>query len=148
MTTQCGATARADDEATRREKEAHARYVAAFLHRVRRDPELPANAFKVASVLADHLNRKSRMAWPDQETIADLAGLSESSVKRMIAALRRRGYLDLVAGGGAGHSSRYRLIDEKGFISEPVSVAERGSDRAAKKGSKPAKKGFTTEPRP
>jgi Helix-turn-helix domain len=113
-----------------------------------RDPELPANAFKVASVLADHLNRKSRMAWPDQATIADLAGLSESAVKRMIAALRRHGYLDLVSGGGAGHSSRYRFIDEKGFISEPVSAAEKGSDRAAKRGSKSEKKGFSSEPRP
>jgi hypothetical protein len=133
-------------------KDEHARFVSAFLHQVRRDPELPGNAFKVASVLAEHLNRKLLIAWPSQTRLADHTGLSESSVKRSIAALRRRGYLDLEPGGGCGRSSRYRLliVDEPaaqtGPEMNPFITAERGSDQAAKGVQYGPKRGSVLDP--
>lgn len=104
---------------------------------MRRDPVLPGNAFKIAYEIGLHLNRKSCTAWPSQDTICVNTGLSESSVKRAIGLLRRRGYLAVTPGAGRGQSTRYRLLfgerpAETGSEVNPFSVPERGSDRAVK----------------
>jgi hypothetical protein len=101
------------------------------LNQVRRNPNLPGNAFKVAYEIAIHLNRKTREAWPSQATIATGTALSESTVKAMIGALRKHGHLHVEPGVGRGRSTRYRLLiqPEKGRALDPFVTAERGRDQ-------------------
>jgi hypothetical protein len=98
---------------------------------------LPSLRRKIAYEIGLHLNRKSRTAWPCQETIRANTGLSESSVKRAITVLRYRGHLAVTPGVGRGQSTRYRLLfverpAETGSVANPFSVSEKGSVRAVK----------------
>jgi DNA-binding MarR family transcriptional regulator len=124
----------------------HERFVAAFLDRVRRDRDLPANAYKVASIIAEHVNRRTRVAWPGRVRIAELAALSEATVKRMIRQLCDLGHLEVEPGQGRGRSSRYRLLVD-GAEKGSAQAAEKGSNRA-EKGSIRARKGVSTDPQP
>jgi biotin operon repressor len=128
----------------------HERFIADVLDLVKRDRHLPGNAFKVAYEIALHVNRKTRLAWPSQTTIAGNTGLSESTVKKMIGLLRARGHLEIEAGGGRGRSTRYRLIinAEKGRDHAPFVEPQKGS-RSAEKGVAFGEiKGSRSRPRP
>jgi DNA-binding MarR family transcriptional regulator len=127
----------------------HERFVAAFLDRVRRDRGLPANAYKVASIIAEHLNRRTRVAWPGRTRIAELASLSDATVKRMITKLCEFGHLEVERGQGRGHSSRYRLLDGSQMAAEKGSApAQEKGSIDAEKGSIREIKGVSTDPQP
>ena len=125
----------------------HERFISLFLAGVSRDPRLPGNAFKLAYQLAIHLNRKTKLAWPSQNTICAATSLSEPTIKRMAKLLAEYGHIEIIVSRGRGHSNRYRLLINpaiplpvKGFSTEPFYDQEKGSNRA--------RKGFSTEPLP
>jgi hypothetical protein len=65
-----------------------------WLNRVASDGTLPPAAFKLAYIISQHINRKSRIAWPSQETLAEAMGLkSERSIRRLSEALEAGGHL-------------------------------------------------------
>jgi hypothetical protein len=65
-----------------------------WLNRVASDGTLPQAAFKLAYIISQHINRKSRIAWPSQETLAEAMGLkSERSIRRLSEALEAGGHL-------------------------------------------------------
>jgi hypothetical protein len=107
----------------------HERFIASWLDQVRRDPDLPGNAFKVAYEIAIHLNRKTREAWPSQHTICTNTALGETCIKEMIARLKKRGHLQVQSGDGRGRSSHYRLTLKTGREHDPFTDTERGRDQ-------------------
>jgi hypothetical protein len=82
-----------------------------WIDKVLADHSLPARALHVALVIARHVNRQSRIAWPSQSTIAASIGFHEHGrgVRDLIHALESHGFLE-VSKPGRGGSSRYRLI--------------------------------------
>jgi len=117
----------------------HKRFISLFLAGVSRDPRLPGNAFKLAYQLAIHLNRKTKLAWPSQNTISAATSISESSIKRLAKLLADCGHIEIIVSRGRGHSNRYRLVinpaiplPEKGFVAEPFYDREKGSNRTRK----------------
>ncbi len=80
------------------------------------DHDLPRSALHVAFVIADHVNRETGIAWPGQDRIAEMAGLSKSGVRKAIAALAERGHLDVSAGQGFRVTSRYRMVIKPGAV--------------------------------
>src|SRR5436309_10374497 len=82
-----------------------------WLDQVAIDPDLPPSAFKIAYVIAEHVNRQSGDAWPSSRTIATACALSQPSVIDLVPKLVANGHLALEPGrAGRGHSHRYRLI--------------------------------------
>ena len=84
--------------------------VQSFLERVNQDPTLPAGAFKVAFVLAHHFNRKTKLAWPSERTIAEATALTERWVRKMLKALADRQYIEIWVSRGRTRSNRYRPL--------------------------------------
>lgn len=78
------------------------------------DHDLPRSALHVAVVIADHVNRDTGIAWPGQDRIAEITGLSKSGVRKAIAALAERGHLEVSAGQGFRVTSRYRMVIKAG----------------------------------
>jgi hypothetical protein len=85
-----------------------------WLDCVRRDPALTPFAVRVAAELASFVNRKTGLAWPAHETIAERLGASRSGVKKAIRRLVLAGYLEVKEGRGRTHSNHYRLRQKKG----------------------------------
>lgn len=81
----------------------------AWLKQVAADPEVPASAFKLAFVVATHINRQSREAWPAQGRLASGAGVSERQVRTLTDHLAERGHLAVERQRGRGLTNRYRL---------------------------------------
>src|SRR5437899_9544252 len=82
-----------------------------WLDQVAIDPDLPPSAFKIAYVIAEHVNRQSGVAWPSSRTIAKACALSQPTVIELVPKLVTNGHLALEPGrAGRGHSHRYRLI--------------------------------------
>lgn len=64
--------------------------------------------YRVALVVARHLNSHSGQAWPSLQTIADLTGLDPSTVWKSVERLRRAGFLEVTKGGGRKRYNVYR----------------------------------------
>ncbi len=81
-----------------------------WLRAVLADHDLPARALHVAFVIAEHVNKRSGIAWPSQATIAARLGFHADGrgVRPVVGALQDRGFLD-VKKPGRGGSIRYRL---------------------------------------
>jgi hypothetical protein len=122
-------------------------FVSAFLRQVRRDPDLPSSGYRVAAEIAEHLNRKSRAAWPCQARLVANTGLSEATVKRVIGLLRQRGYLDLEPGEGR-RSTVYRLVivDREGSPVNPLDAGAEGSETTPQRVHPRPLRGFIREP--
>ena len=87
------------------------RYIFQWLNQVVSDPDLPASAFKVGYIIAQHMNRKKPDAFPGTRSIATASALSQPNVIKLVPKLVANGHLDLRPGrAGSGHSHRYRLI--------------------------------------
>ena len=127
----------------------HEAFVSAFLRQVRRDPDLPSSGYRVAAEIAEHLNRRSRTAWPCQARLIANTGLSEATVKRALGLLRSRGYLDLEPGEGR-RSTVYRLliVDRAGSPMNPLNTGAEGSEMDARRVHRRPLRGFTGDPRP
>jgi hypothetical protein len=101
------------------------RQVFKWLAQVNADPELPANAIKVAVRLAPDFNEEhGGMAWPGLQTVADDIGLkSKVTIHNMIRRLQERGHLRIEWGRqGKGHSNHYWMIlkGQQGDLFDPA----------------------------
>lgn len=93
----------------------HTRKMFAWLNQVKRDPGLPASAFKVAFEIQQHVTAGGLTAWPGSDTIAKNIAMSKGTVISRVKELEARGHLAITPGRrGSGHSNRYRLIFKKG----------------------------------
>src|SRR3981081_1057635 len=122
----------------------HTRDLFAWLDQVALDRNLPSSAFKVAYVIAEHVNRASGDAWPSTERIGQGCALKQSTVVDLVRRLHAAGHLAIEPGrAGRGHSHRYRLIQKhrgadisrkaktSGSPAENIGIAEikhRGAD--------------------
>jgi hypothetical protein len=57
------------------------------------DKRVSATAFKVAGLIGTHFGNKSGMTYVSRETLADISGLSEATIKRAVMELSELGYL-------------------------------------------------------
>ena len=101
------------------------RQVFKWLAQVNADPELPANATKVAVRLAPDFNEEhGGMAWPGLQTVADDIGLkSKVTIHNLIRRLQERGHLRIEWGRqGKGHSNHYWMIlkGQQGDLFDPA----------------------------
>jgi hypothetical protein len=89
----------------------HVRRVFQWLEQVNADKNLPSSAFKIAFVIAQHLNEETGEAWPSTETIGSYCALYPSSVRVMVDNLVKHGHLAVEWGRkGRGHPNKYRPI--------------------------------------
>jgi hypothetical protein len=103
-------------------KQQHTRKVFAFLDRVVADRELSAPAFKVAYVIAQHINRETGEAWCSTDTIAKRGGVAQSTVRKAVLELHERAHLDVTWGRqGRGNPNKYSWPrkERTGAIMEP-----------------------------
>lgn len=70
----------------------------AWLAAVAADTELPGSAFKVAWVIESFVSLKTNQAWPNQSLLAARCSMSERAVRKLVAALRERGWLEVLSG--------------------------------------------------
>lgn len=81
-----------------------------WLDQVAEDLRVSAGAFRLAHHLASKfLSREKGVAYPSQETLAALLGITLRHVLRLTNELVTAGHLS-VQRGGRGHANRYRLI--------------------------------------
>jgi hypothetical protein len=119
--------------------------VRCLLERASKDPLLPPNAFKVLYFVAHLFNRKSKLAWPSERTIAEGTALTERSVRRMLKALADRRYIEIWVSRGRTWSNRYRPLaapknrtalsgftEAKTVKTTPKSAIKRSTDVTAK----------------
>ena len=114
-----------------------------WLDQVAIDPDLPPSAFKIAYVIAEHVNRQSGDAWPSSRTIATACALSQPTVIELVPKLVTNGHLALEPGrAGRGHSHRYRLIPKDRPVDHSRSIKDRPADHfgKAKRSNLPAEK--------
>ena len=105
------------------------RSVFEWLDQVALDKSLPASAFKVAYVIAQHLNEESGEAFPGSDRIASKIAMSQATVIAMVRQLQTNGHLGVDPGrAGRGHSNRYRLIVKP----QPAEVLKAPKAKAAK----------------
>ena len=83
--------------------------VFAWLNQVLADHSLPAAAFKLAYCITQHINRKSRTAWPSQARLAKAIGLDVRTVRRLAEQLATAGHLDVEVHQGGQRTNDYRL---------------------------------------
>jgi hypothetical protein len=91
------------------------------------DPSVPADAKMVYVVLSSHAGG-NHMAWPSRKRIAEVSGLSESTVKRQLHYLIEHGYVAVEErrnGDGVSLTNAYRLM----VGSAPTPEETRGSVR-------------------
>ena len=104
-----------------------------WLDQVAIDPDLPPSAFKIAYVIAEHVNRQSGEAWPSSRTIAKACALSQPTVIELVPKLVANGHLALEPGrAGRGHSHRYRLIPKDRPVDHSRSIKDRPADHFGK----------------
>lgn len=88
----------------------------AYIEKVRCDQKLPAPAKLICWVISDHWNEESGEAFLSTNTIAIEAGLSPTTVKRMLLHSRMVDHMRIEFGSkGSGNSNRYRPI-ERGSV--------------------------------
>lgn len=117
------------------------------------DLELERNEKDVLEVLAWHANADG-ICWPSKARIMYRTGLSESTVKRTLAALRKKGLITVekYAEGGRGRTPIYMVHPEKGVKKPPFEEWRKGVQKGAsdpKRGSDESEKGvraLTPEP--
>jgi hypothetical protein len=104
-----------------------------WLDQVIADPTVCANAFRLAYLLAARfLNRKTRVAYPGQEKLAALLGLSTpKAVKYLSDQLVAGGHLTVEASHGRGQTNKYTLVVLKTGAEPVVDGPADGDDDAA-----------------
>jgi hypothetical protein len=81
----------------------------AWLDVVASHPDLDAGTFKLAYLIAGLVNRKTGDAWPSLDYLASAMRMNERSVRRLIEALVKQGFLSKTRGGD-GRPNRYALV--------------------------------------
>ena len=80
-----------------------------WLNRVCSDCRVSHSCFRVAYVIADHLNSGTELAWPSQNRIAEMLNLSAKSVQRATKALETIGWLAVLRNRKERSANRYKL---------------------------------------
>ena len=73
-----------------------------------RDSRLSGNHFRLLYVIGEHFNAKTGEAWPSQQRLATLIGLSERQVRYLLRDLIDAGYLEINK-PGKREANRYRI---------------------------------------
>jgi hypothetical protein len=96
-----------------------------WLDQVVADRGVSSPAFRLAYILASHLNRGTGLAFPSQATLSKLLFVGSTRwVRRLVDQLVERGHLAVTAAGGeARHSNFYRPI-----IKDPEPAASPAGD--------------------
>jgi DNA-binding transcriptional MocR family regulator len=63
------------------------------------DASLDSKTKLTAAALAQHMNKNHHIAWPSQQRLSAMTGLSESSIKRAVKILESEGWLTIEHGG-------------------------------------------------
>jgi len=67
-----------------------------FVDQVCADQTMPANACRIAIALSRYVNSRTRLAWPTQETLAELLGLTERSIRSGLTDLAEAGHIQII----------------------------------------------------
>lgn len=84
-----------------------------WLDQVNADPEVTPLAFRVAYVIASHLNRKTGSAWPSIATIAARVHKSPRSTQDTVTNLIKRGHLRHRRGGDGAPSTYWPVLSDQ-----------------------------------
>jgi hypothetical protein len=84
-------------------------FIFARLKQIDADPETSAMEFRLAYVISQALNKKTRVCFPLQSTLAKRLGVSDRAIREYVAGLVDRGHLR-VRHRGRDNSSIYELI--------------------------------------
>jgi len=84
-------------------------FIFACLKQVDADPKTSAQELRLAFVISQMLNKKTRACFPLQSTLAERLGVSDREVRRCIAGLVDRGHLR-VRHRGRDSSALYELV--------------------------------------
>jgi DNA-binding MarR family transcriptional regulator len=91
-----------------RHKAEFTNFIFAMLRQIEADPKTSAMEFRLAYVLSQMLNRKTRSCFPLQSTLAERLGVTDRTVRNCIAGLVDRGHLRVRHRGG-DNSSLYEF---------------------------------------
>jgi hypothetical protein len=86
-----------------------ASFIFAWVNQVESDPKTSPSEFRLAWVISQMINKKTRVCWPLQATLAKRLGVSVRAVGGYISGLRERGHLR-VRDRGRDSSSIYEPI--------------------------------------
>jgi hypothetical protein len=116
----------ADDSSEKKSRTQHTRSVFRWLDGISSDKDVPPAAFEVAYNIAQFLNWKTREGYPSTDTIADRAGMAQSTVRKMLNVLDNLGHLEVIRGRrGRGHPNIYRPIVKERSTAISVTRKER-----------------------
>lgn len=90
------------------------------------DQGLTPTDFRVACAIGAHFNNGSRRTFVSAATIAHELGLHLRTVQRSIRTLVRRGYLNVIAGGGRGKANTYEMPQLKNDGMDATLSREKG----------------------
>lgn len=109
-----------------------------WLEQILADKRLPRNAIRVALALRKFLSTKTLKAWPAVKTLANLAGVTERTVQRLIRAMKAAGHLLIEDWAGPRGCNVYSasLFPESEVAIAPTEPAP---TRAAERGNAPAR---------
>src|SRR5262245_51946878 len=105
----------------------------AWVKRILKDRELNPHFKVVAVALSMYLNRKTKTAWPEVRTLAEMCGISKTYAHQAVRALQRRGYLSIEARRFSGklHNIYQPALPEQ---KETASVAQDDFQRVSATG--------------
>jgi hypothetical protein len=86
-----------------------ASFIFAIFRQIHADPETTANEFRLAYAISQLLNKKTRVCFPLQSTLAEQLGVTDRAVRQYITGLVERGHLR-VRHRGRDKSSIYELV--------------------------------------
>src|SRR5262245_669351 len=79
------------------------------IYAITSDRDLTGSEVRVGVVIAQHLNRETRDAWPSEGTLAELTGQDRRHLKRDLEGNLLR-HIEVIPGSrGRGKSTRYRF---------------------------------------
>jgi hypothetical protein len=120
-----------------------------WLKQVLADHTLPPNAFRLAFAICTYVNRYTRFAFPEIETLAEKIGLSVRKTRALRARLIKSGHVTIKAGTGIGRGnvSHYSMaLREKEDPSVPLSD-EKEDPSVRKRGPQGATNSWTNSKR-
>ncbi len=105
---------------------------------------IPANAVRLAVILAKHFNAATRACFPSIPTLAKVLALCERTIQRLLEALAKAGLIRVVKGGGRCASTYEMLVADgqaladAADISTPATTASKSSDAPPSSPSRPS----------
>ncbi len=100
---------------------------------------IPANAVRLAVILAKHFNAATRACFPSIPTLAKVLALCERTIQRLLEALARAGLIRVGKGGGRCASTYEMLVADGQALAEEadISTLATGSTRSTTASNSP-----------